>query len=95
MVGDGSGPGCALVRHFLAVDARTMVCMTHPALQLLVDEPVPGGFVWTLAETDGRGSQTKVVRRAQEPSDSYEAALAAGTHALHAQLRTQPAPAPA
>ncbi|WP_326536315.1 hypothetical protein [Pseudorhodoferax sp.] len=69
--------------------------MTHPALQLLVEEPAPGTFVWTLAETDARGKPTKVARRAEEPSDSYEAALAAGTHALNAQMRTQPAPAPA
>jgi hypothetical protein len=64
-------------------------------MQLLVEEPMPGAFVWTLAETDARGRPTKVARRATEPSDSYEAALAAGTHALHRQMRTQPAPAPA
>lgn len=69
--------------------------MTHPSLQLLVEEPIPGSFVWTLAETDTHGKPTRVARRAQEPDDSYEAALAAGTHALHAQLRTQPAPSPA
>jgi len=56
---------------------------------------MPGAFVWTLAETDARGRPTRVARRALEPSDSYEAALAAGTHALNVQMRAQPAPAPA
>ncbi|KQP02921.1 MAG: hypothetical protein DI587_16545 [Variovorax paradoxus] len=69
--------------------------MTHPSMQLLVEEPMPGAFVWTLAETDARGRPTRVARRALEPSDSYEAALAAGTHALNVQMRAQPAPAPA
>lgn len=69
--------------------------MTHPAIRLLVEEPTPGAFVWTLAETDARGKPTKVARRADEPSDTYEAALAAGTHALNAQMRRQPVPAPA
>ncbi len=69
--------------------------MTHPTLQLLVEEPVPGSFVWTLAETDTRGKPTRVARRAEDAFDSYEAALAAGTHALNAQRRAQAAPAPA
>ncbi len=56
---------------------------------------MPGAFVWTLAETDARGRPTRVARRALEPSDSYEVALAAGTHALNVQMRAQPAPAPA
>lgn len=64
-----------------------MKCMTHPTLQLLVEEPTPGAFVWTLAETDTRGQPTRLARRAEEPCDSYEAALAAGTHALNAQRR--------
>lgn len=69
--------------------------MAHPKLQLLVEEPTPGAFVWTLIETDDRGKRGKVARRAEEAADSYEVALAAGTHALNAQMRAQPAPAPA
>lgn len=69
--------------------------MAHPTLQLLVEEPTPGSFLWTLVETDARGRRGKLVRSAEEPADSYEVALATGTHALNAQLRAQAAPAPA
>ena len=69
--------------------------MAHPSLQLLVEEPVPGSFLWTVVETDDRGGRGRRLRSAEEPADSYEVALAAGTHALNAQLRAQGAPAPA
>lgn len=60
--------------------------MKHQPMQLLVEEPIPGSFVWSLMETDDAGKPVKVVRRAGDAADSYESALAAGTHALDAQL---------
>lgn len=69
-----------------------MVAMnTHQPLQLVVEEPEPGTFVWTLMETDAGGQPVKVVRRAEEPAGTYEAALAAGTRALDAQLHPRAA----
>lgn len=66
--------------------------MTHQPLQLLVQEPDPGAFLWTLMETDAGGQPVKVARRAEDTFESYEAALAAGTRALNAQLH-RPSPA--
>ncbi len=66
--------------------------MTHPSLQLLIQEPVPGAFVWTLMETDGHGKTVKTARRSDDTFESYEAALAVGTRALHAQLHAQAQP---
>jgi len=60
--------------------------MTHQPLQLLVQEPRPGAFLWALMETDAGGKPVKVSRRAEDTFESYEAALAAGTRALDAQL---------
>lgn len=60
--------------------------MTHEPLQLSVEEPQPGDFLWVLMQTDADGRPVRVTRRAEEASFSYEAALAAGTRALHAQL---------
>ena len=67
--------------------------MTHPTLQLLVKELVPGSFVWTLMETDAHGKALKTARRSDDTFESYEAALAVGTRALHAQLHAQEQPA--
>lgn len=66
--------------------------MTHPSLQLLVKEPVPGSFVWALMEIDGHGKAVKTARRSDDRFDSYEAALAVGTRALNAQLHAQEPP---
>lgn len=63
--------------------------MTHPRLQLQVQEPVPGSFVWALMETDAHGKAVKTARRSEDSFDSYEAALAVGTRALQAQLQAQ------
>lgn len=60
--------------------------MNHEPLQLSVEEPQPGVFLWVLMQTDARGAPVRVARRAEEGCDSYEAALAAGTRALDAQL---------
>ncbi|MDA7416979.1 hypothetical protein PGB34_11435 [Xenophilus arseniciresistens] len=51
-----------------------------------MEEPQPGVFLWVLMQTDARGAPVRVARRAEEGCDSYEAALAAGTRALDAQL---------
>jgi len=37
-------------------------------------------------ETDADGTPTQVARRSEDAFESYEAALAAGTRALNAQL---------
>ena len=60
--------------------------MKHEPLQLTVQEPQPGAFVWVLMETDAEGRPVRVARRSEDASASYEAALAAGTRALNAQL---------
>ena len=58
-----------------------MVRMTHT--KLIVREPAPGSFFWALMESDERGSVLKrELESADMESDSYEAALAAGTRAL-------------
>jgi len=43
-------------------------------------------------ETDADGTPTQVARRSEDAFESYEAALAAGTRALNAQLHP-PTPA--
>ncbi len=63
--------------------------MTHPTLKLVIEEPVPGAYVWALMETDAHGKTVKVVRRADDACDSYETALAVGTRRLNAQLQAQ------
>ncbi|MDI3384200.1 hypothetical protein ACFPPF_00560 [Xenophilus aerolatus] len=60
--------------------------MTHPSVRLQVQEASPGAFLWTLMETDADGTPTQVARRSEDAFESYEAALAAGTRALNAQL---------
>ena len=60
--------------------------MTHP-IELIIDEPVPGSFVWRLLETDANGANPTVLRSAFDPADSYEAALASGQRALHSEIR--------
>ncbi len=62
--------------------------MTQP-IELLVDEPLPGSFVWRLLQTDAQGDNPKVLRMAPDPSDTYEGALAAGQAALHSEIRRQ------
>lgn len=61
--------------------------MKHPSIKLTIDEPAPGSFVWTLLQTDESGAPQKVLKSAEYGSDTYEAALAAGTHAIDAELR--------
>ena len=63
-----------------------MFCMKHEPLQLSVEEPQPGDFLWVLMETDARGRPLRITRRAEAACGSYEAALAAGTRALNAQM---------
>lgn len=60
--------------------------MKHEPLQLSVEEPQPGVFLWVLMHTDASGAPVHVARRAEDSCDSYEAALAAGTRALNAEL---------
>lgn len=61
--------------------------MNHPPLQLIVEEPQPGAFVWKLQQTDAQGQPRRTVRECESPADSYEAALASGTRALETALR--------
>ena len=60
--------------------------MTQP-IELLVEEPVPGSFVWRLLLTDEQGGNLRVLRMAPDPADTYEAALAAGQAALRSEIR--------
>jgi hypothetical protein len=60
--------------------------MTHP-IELIVEEPAPGSFVWRLLETDADGANRTVLRSAFDPADSYEAALASGQRALRSEIR--------
>ncbi|MFS2053136.1 hypothetical protein ACEN9J_16540 [Variovorax sp. Varisp41] len=66
--------------------------MTHP-IELIVDEPAPGSFVWRLLETDDSGGHPRVLRSAFDPADSYEVALASGERALHSEIRQRTATA--
>jgi hypothetical protein len=61
--------------------------MKHPPIKLTIDEPAPGAFTWTLLQTDESGSPQKVMKAAEDGYDTYEAALAAGTRAMDAELR--------
>ncbi|WP_077003290.1 hypothetical protein [Variovorax sp. KK3] len=61
--------------------------MKHLPIKLTIDESAPGAFVWTLLQTDDSGAPQKVVKAAEDVYDSYEAALAAGTRAMDAELR--------
>ena len=60
--------------------------MTHP-IELIVDEPAPGSFVWRLLETDANGANPTVLRSAYDATDSYELALASGQRALQSEIR--------
>jgi hypothetical protein len=66
--------------------------MKNP-IKLVVDERAPGSFIWTLLECDAGGSPRKVVRAAEYGADTYEAALAAGTRMMDAEIRRNAAPA--
>jgi len=66
--------------------------MTQP-IELLVEEPAPGSYVWRLLLTDDQGGNPKVLRMAPDASDTYEGALAAGQAALHSEIRRHSAPA--
>jgi hypothetical protein len=67
--------------------------MKNP-IKLTIDEPAPGSFVWTLLETDTEGAPQKVLKSAEYGADTYEAALAAGTRVMDAELRRSTAPPP-
>jgi hypothetical protein len=60
--------------------------MKNP-IKLVIDEPAPGSFLWTLLETDACGAPRKVLRSAEYGADTYEAALAAGTRMMDAEIR--------
>lgn len=64
----------------------------HAPIQLLVEEPLPGSFTWTLRETDAEGRALRILRRGDDGFDNYEQALAAGSRALSV-LMHQTAPA--
>ncbi|HYP85553.1 hypothetical protein [Variovorax sp.] len=68
--------------------------MTHP-IELIVEEPMPGSYVWRLLETDDSGGNARVIGMAFDPADSYEVALAAGQGALNHEIRRRKAPATA
>jgi hypothetical protein len=58
-----------------------------PAIKLIIDEPTPGSFVWTLLETDDKGANPLTLSSAQDSADSYELALASGQRALDSVIR--------
>jgi len=60
--------------------------MKNP-IKLVIDEPAPGSYIWTLLETDAGGAPRKVLRSAEYGADTYEAALAAGTRMMDAEIR--------
>jgi len=66
--------------------------MTKP-IELIVEEPMPGSFVWRLLETDAKGEHPRVIGSAFDPLDSYEVALAAGQGALNSEIRRRSPPA--
>lgn len=60
--------------------------MTHP-IELTIEEPLPGAYVWQLLETDDQGTHPRVLRRAYDPAESYELALSSGQRALQSEIR--------
>jgi len=60
--------------------------MTHP-IELIIEEPALGSYVWRLLETDTDGANPKVLRDAFDAADTYEGALAAGQRALQSEIR--------
>ena len=60
--------------------------MTHP-IELTIEEPLPGAFVWQLLETDDQGKRPRVLRKAFEPAESDELALSSGQRALQSEIR--------
>lgn len=66
--------------------------MKNP-IKLVIDEPAPGSFIWTLLECDAGGAPRRVVRAAEYGADTYEAALATGTRMMDAEIRKNMAPA--
>lgn len=60
--------------------------MTHP-IELTIQEPLPGAFVWQLLETDDQGTHPRVLSKAYDAADSYELALSAGQRALKRAIR--------
>ncbi|BEP63671.1 hypothetical protein GmRootV213_42250 [Variovorax sp. V213] len=66
--------------------------MTHP-IELIIEEPALGSYVWRLLETDAEGANPKVLHGAFDAADTYEAALAAGQRALQTEIRRRAAPA--
>ncbi|MET3180749.1 hypothetical protein ABL840_14260 [Variovorax sp. NFACC27] len=65
--------------------------MTHP-IELTIEEPLPGAFVWQLLETDDQGTHPRVLRKAFEPAESYELALSSGQRALQSEIRHRAPP---
>jgi hypothetical protein len=66
--------------------------MTNP-IELIIEEPLPGAFVWQLLETDDQGTHPRVLRKAFDAAESYELALSAGQRALQSEIRHR-APSP-
>lgn len=66
--------------------------MTQP-IELIIEEPALGSYVWRLLETDAEGTNPKVLRDAFDAADTYEGALAAGQRALQTEIRRRAAPA--
>ena len=64
----------------------TIGAMKNP-IKLVIDERPAGSFLWTLLECDADGAAHKVLRAAEYASDSYEAALAAGTRIMDGEIR--------
>jgi hypothetical protein len=60
--------------------------MTNP-IELIIEEPLPGAFVWQLLETDDQGTHPRVLRKAFDAAESYELALSAGQRALQSEIR--------
>ncbi|MGJ7615641.1 MULTISPECIES: hypothetical protein [unclassified Variovorax] len=64
--------------------------MTHP-IELTIQEPLPGAFVWQLLETDDQGTHPRLLGKAYDAADSYELALSAGQRALKSAIRERTA----
>lgn len=58
-----------------------------PAIKLIIDEPTPGSYAWTLLETDDKGANPLRIASAEDTVDTYELALASGQRALDSVIR--------
>jgi len=79
-------------QHALRMASSSTSPTPGPApLQLIIDEPAPGQFVWTLLEADPDGGHPLILRSAGDPTSTREEALALGEQVMETETRNRAA----